>query len=166
MIVAALNEQDEGSRMKVITDDKCTSYQQPGHPERPARITMTVEKLRTQTEIPIQWVNPEPAPNVALLRAHTQEHLERLSEPMDFDADTPYFPNIAERARASAGAALAALNAARAGEPAFSLMRPPGHHATRTEAMGFCYLSHMAIATLEALATGAERGAVFQFFRA
>jgi len=163
MIVAALNEQDEGSRMKVFTHEKSASYHRPGHPERPARITMTVEKLRTQTEIPVQCVRPEPSPNVALLRAHTQEHLARLSEPMDFDADTPYFPNIAERARASAGAALAALKAARGGEATFSLMRPPGHHATRTEAMGFCYLSNMAIATLEALATGAKRAAVYDF---
>ncbi len=66
-------------------------------------------------------------------------------------------------ARASVGAALAALKAARAGETAFSLMRPPGHHATRNRAMGFCYLNNVAIAALEALATGAKRVAVFDF---
>jgi acetoin utilization deacetylase AcuC-like enzyme len=99
----------------------------------------------------------------ALLRAHTGEHLTRLNEPVDFDGDTPYFPNIAERARASVGAALAALKAARAGESVFSLMRPPGHHATRRRAMGFCYLNSIAIAALEALATGTKRVAVFDF---
>jgi len=45
----------------------------------------------------------------------------------------------------------------------FSLMRPPGHHATRTRAMGFCYLNNIAIACLEALATGCKRIAVFDF---
>jgi len=42
-------------------------------------------------------------------------------------------------------------------------MRPPGHHATRDRAMGFCYLSSIAIATLEARATGAKRVAVYDF---
>src|SRR5205823_10438729 len=61
------------------------------------------------------------------------------------------------------GAALEALKAARAGESVFSLMRPPGHHATRERAMGFCYLSNIAIAVLEALATGAKRVTVYDF---
>jgi acetoin utilization deacetylase AcuC-like enzyme len=42
-------------------------------------------------------------------------------------------------------------------------MRPPGHHATREKSMGFCYLNNIAIAVLEALATGAKRVAVFDF---
>jgi acetoin utilization deacetylase AcuC-like enzyme len=42
-------------------------------------------------------------------------------------------------------------------------MRPPGHHATRDRAMGFCYLNNIAIAALEAAATGAKRVAVFDF---
>jgi len=149
--------------MKIITDENCTTYEQPGHPERPARISMTTEKLWNQTDLPITWSKPVPVPEESLLRAHTREHLARLNEAQDFDADTPYFPKIGDRARASAGAALAALKAARAGETVFSLMRPPGHHATRMQAMGFCYLSNMAIATLEALATGAKRAAVYDF---
>jgi acetoin utilization deacetylase AcuC-like enzyme len=89
--------------------------------------------------------------------------LHRLSEPEDFDGDTPFFPTIAELARLSAGAALDAMKAARAGETVFGLMRPPGHHATRTRAMGFCYLSNIAIAALEALATDIKRVAVYDF---
>jgi len=98
-----------------------------------------------------------------ILRAHAPEHLARLNEARDFDADTPYFPKIADYARASVGAGLAALKAARAGETVFSLMRPPGHHATRNQAMGFCYLSNIAIAVLEALATGVKSVAVYDF---
>jgi acetoin utilization deacetylase AcuC-like enzyme len=75
-----------------------------------------------------------------------------LNEPEDFDADTPFYENIAGFARASAAAALTALTAARNGESVFGLMRPPGHHATHDRAMGFCYLNNIAIAALEAAA--------------
>ena len=81
----------------------------------------------------------------------------------DFAADTPAYPDIAAHARRSVGGALAALQSAHAGEPAFSLMRPPGHQAPRRTPMGFCYLNSIAIAALEALATGVRRVAVFDF---
>ena len=149
--------------MRIITDERCTGYSHPGHPERPERILKTREKLRSQTELPIAWSTPRPAEDAVILRAHTAEHLDRLSQPENFDDDTPCFPNLTDYARASVGAALDALKAARAGETVFSLMRPPGHHATRNRAMGFCYLNNIAIAALEALATGAERVAVFDF---
>ena len=149
--------------MTIITDERCTGFSQPGHPERPERISRTLQMLRTQTEVRLDWETPAPVEEAALLRAHTPEHLARLNEPRDFDADTPFFSEIAQYARASVGAALAALNAARAGGRAFSLMRPPGHHATRTRAMGFCYLNNIAIAALEALATGTRRLAVYDF---
>ncbi len=122
--------------MTIITDDHCTSYSSPGHPERPERIAKTVEKLRGQTELPIRWGQPARVEDSVLLRAHTAEHLVRLEVPADFDGDTPFLPNIADYARASVGAALEALKSARAGQTAFSLMRPPGHHAIRNRAMG------------------------------
>jgi acetoin utilization deacetylase AcuC-like enzyme len=149
--------------MKIVTDEHCTGYSYPGHPERPERIASTVERLRKQTDLPIVWAKPLSVEDAVILRAHSPEHLARLKETRDFDADTPYFPKIADYARASVGAALAALKAARAGEAVFSLMRPPGHHATRTKAMGFCYLSNIAIAALEALATGVKSVAVYDF---
>jgi acetoin utilization deacetylase AcuC-like enzyme len=120
-------------------------------------------KLRSQTELPVTWAGPLPADEKAILRAHTPELVARLNVAEDFDADTPAHPGIAEHARRAVGAALAALNSARAGEPVFSLMRPPGHHATRQAAMGFCYLNSIAIASLEALATGTKRVAVYDF---
>ncbi len=149
--------------MKIITDERCTGYRQPGHPERPERIASTLNRLRAQKELPITWGLPGTVTEPALLRAHAPEHLARLSEARDFDVDTPFFQDIGKYAKASVGAALEALRAARAGERVFSLMRPPGHHATRTRAMGFCYLNNIAIACLEALATGCKRIAVFDF---
>ena len=89
--------------------------------------------------------------------------LARLQIPQDFDADTPFYENISQFTRTSAAAALDAMRAACNGENVFSLMRPPGHHATREKSMGFCYFNNIAINVLEALATGTKRIAVFDF---
>lgn len=149
--------------MTIITDPLCTTYETPGHPERPERISATVARLKRQTELPLRWTSPAAAPEHAIHRAHVTRHIHRLELARDFDADTAYHDGIGERARASVGAALRALDCALAGEKNFSLMRPPGHHATSTQAMGFCYLNSIAIATLEAHARTGQRVAVFDF---
>lgn len=151
--------------MKIITDERCTGYHSAGHPERPQRVARTIEKLRTQTDLTIEWASPLPdVSEESILRAHTKEHFARVkAAAQDFDGDTPAHADIIEHARRSIGGALQALALARKGEMAFSLMRPPGHHAVRDRAMGFCYLNSIAIAALEALATGTKRVAVFDF---
>lgn len=149
--------------MTIITDEQCAGYSRAGHPERPQRILTTLDLLKSQTDLSIAWTAPGPVTDQQILRAHKPELLARLAVPVDFDADTPAYPGIVAYARASAGAALEALKLARDGKTVFSLMRPPGHHATRDTAMGFCFLNNIAIAVLEALATGAKRVAVFDF---
>jgi len=68
-------------------------------------------------------------------------------------------------ARLAAGSlvALSAEVAASRLDAGLAIVRPPGHHALRAKSMGFCYLNNVAIATLEAQATGAKRVAVFDF---
>jgi acetoin utilization deacetylase AcuC-like enzyme len=151
------------SFVKIITDERCAGYSSYGHPENPRRITATIACLRQQVELPLVWERPGAVSDEQIMRAHSREHLTRLTIPEDFDGDTPFHENIIDYARASAGAALVAMQAARDGERVFSLMRPPGHHALRDQAMGFCYLGNVAIAALEAAATGAKRVAVFDF---
>jgi acetoin utilization deacetylase AcuC-like enzyme len=147
----------------IFCDPRCAEYSQPGHPERPARIERTIPLLRNRHP-DWEWRNPEPASEDALLRAHSSEHVEQVraaSHP--FDADTPAYPGIYEYATRATGAALAVAREAFQGSAAFSLMRPPGHHATRERAMGFCYFSHVAIAAQDALENGAERVAIWDF---
>lgn len=149
--------------MIVITDPRCASYAQPGHPERPARVSRTVARLESQRRVKVDWDRPGEVVEEQLRRVHSAEHLERLRVAADFDADTPAHPDIRTHAERSVGAALRALELALAGRPVFSLIRPPGHHAMAERAMGFCYLSTAAIVVKEALARGLERVAVLDF---
>lgn len=149
--------------MTIITDPRCTEYRSAGHPEKPTRILRTAELLKRQQVLELAWSEPSPVDDTVLLRAHPQEHLARLKLQEDFDGDTAWHPDIDQHARRGVGGALKAVELARKGDIPFSLLRPPGHHATRERAMGFCYLSSMAIATLDALATGSKSVAVLDF---
>ncbi|MEO6875573.1 MAG: histone deacetylase [Opitutaceae bacterium] len=149
--------------MVILHDPRCADYGSSARPEQPARIIRSAAHLRTAHP---DWTWRVPSTVVTdetLLLAHTPAHLKRLKQPRDFDADTPYLPDISDHARRSVGAALAAADLALAGQRAFALMRPPGHHATADQAMGFCYLNQIAIAALSARARGTARVAIWDF---
>jgi acetoin utilization deacetylase AcuC-like enzyme len=149
--------------MHIFFDPRCVEYSTVSHPERPARITQTVPLLK-ERHGSWQWREPRLATTDELLKAHSGEHIERVANPTGaFDLDTPVYPGIDFHARKSAGAAIASARAALRREKAFSLMRPPGHHATRDRAMGFCYFSNLAVAALDALENGANRVAIWDF---
>src|SRR5437867_6941474 len=143
--------------MIIFHDPRCLEYSSPGHPERPERIARTVPLLKQRHP---DWERREPVAPIddQLSRAHSRQHIERITHAQDdFDRDTPFYPNIAMHARRSAGAAVEAARVALQGGRALSLMRPPGHHATRDRAMGFCYFNNAAIAALDALESDAKR---------
>jgi len=149
--------------MLILHDPRCVEYSAPGHPERPARITRTVPLLK-ERHPNWQWREPNSATSAQLLRAHSADHIEQVKNAKgDFDVDTPAYPKICEHALKSAGAGTDVARAAIAGEKSFSLSRPPGHHATRTQAMGFCYFSNIAVAALDALENGAKKVAIWDF---
>jgi acetoin utilization deacetylase AcuC-like enzyme len=150
--------------MTIITDERCTQYSSPGHPERPARVSGTLQKLRAQKDLALQWAAPLEVSDEMLARAHTREHISKVRSAQEsFDGDTPAHPGIDGHARRSVGSAVHAMQLALKGEQAFSLIRPPGHHATPNHAMGFCYFNSIAIAALEAMRSGTKRVAVFDF---
>jgi acetoin utilization deacetylase AcuC-like enzyme len=144
-------------------DPQCAQYSAPGHPERPERIIASGAHLRA-THPDWEWRLPNEASDAALRRAHSAGHVASVRNAViDFDADTPAHKNISDHAARSAGAACAVARVSLGGGRAFSLMRPPGHHATRDQAMGFCYFNNIAVAGLDALENGAERIAIWDF---
>ncbi len=156
--------------MLIHYDAVCAEYAAPGHPDAPFRVLKTAKLLQANHP---GWFPPAgaaarvtPADDATLLRAHTPAHLARLRgmEEGMFDPDTAALPGMDAHARRGAGAAVAVAGWALEGTRAFSLLRPPGHHATADQIMGFCYLNPVAVAALHAREVrGVGRVAVWDF---
>lgn len=158
--------------MLVITHPACLGHDPgPEHPESPARLQVVIDALRTAFGDSLRWQQAQPAKYGELARVHDvamiQAVMAEQSEPLRaLDQDTYTSPGSAEAALYAAGAAVDAVDAVMEGNAArvFCAIRPPGHHATATAAMGFCLFNNAAIAAAYACERhGLERVAVVDF---
>ncbi len=134
--------------MKIYYSPACLGYSSPGHPESPTRAQATYEHLELNG---YSFTEPQPCTENDILLAHTPELLDSVKRGNFMDLDTPSYSGIYDIARLSAGAAIeAALYCLKGDEKAFSLMRPPGHHATKSNLGGFCYFNNIVIASMRA----------------
>ena len=139
-----------------------------GHPERPRRLEAILTRLERSSIAGLEWREPTPAPMEAVLANHSSdlvELIQRLSAGTGLRAltpDTMVCPATWDAALLASGGALAAVDAVLAGDArnAMCLHRPPGHHAERDSAMGFCFLNHVAIAARHLRDRGVERVAI------
>ena len=137
----------------------------PGHPERPERAEVFDQVASAWRAKGGQVVEPRPATRAELLRVHDAAHVDAIEatsgRAVMLDADTFTSPESYEIALLAAGAAVqAAEHALDTKETAFALVRPPGHHAERETAMGFCLFNNIAVAAAAAVARGLTRVAV------
>lgn len=115
----------------------------------------------------LERLQPREATDEEIARVHTREHIERIEALSQAGGgiaglSTPVGVHSARAARLAAGAGLTAVEAALTGGPtrAYCLVRPPGHHAERDNAQGYCIFNNVAIAACEATRRGVERVAI------
>lgn len=156
------------SGLLVSTHDVCWLHDPgPRHPERSQRLTAVKAGIeRAGLAEALTWVEAPKAATAALLAVHPQtmlDRLERLSSEGGgaIDPDTWTSADSADAAWRAAGAGLDLIDRLDRGEGAtgWSMVRPPGHHATRAEQMGFCLFNNVAIAA-RLLADRGERVAI------
>jgi len=141
------------------------------HPEQPARLSAIRSGLvSTLRSAGAEFVTPRLATQAELERVHTREYIDALSLALDrgdgyLDQDTFFSDGSHTAAWLAAGGAAQLAEALWASDSAAFVLaaRPPGHHATSSQAMGFCMINNVAVAAAAALASGAERVAILDW---
>jgi acetoin utilization deacetylase AcuC-like enzyme len=157
-----------------ITHPSCRLHQMgDAHPESPARLSVIEDRLlETGFEFALRRYDAPAATREQLTRVHAPSHVERIftlaprRELVWIDPDTAMNPHTLEAALHAAGAVVQAVDLVLDGEAgsAFCGVRPPGHHAERAAAMGFCIFNNIAVGVAHALEYhGVRRAAILDF---
>ncbi|MBU2113173.1 MAG: histone deacetylase family protein, partial [Gammaproteobacteria bacterium] len=143
------------------------------HPEQPARLSAINDQLiRSGMEFIVQQRDATPASKDDIYRAHSNLYVDEIyaKAPLDghiwLDPDTQMMQHSLDAALHAAGAGINAVDLVlqQPNQQAFCSVRPPGHHATRDQAMGFCIFNNIAIAALHAIEQHSlERVAIVDF---
>lgn len=163
---------DAKSAVAWITHPDCLRHEMgPYHPESPERLRAIEDRMLANGLHPMfdRLEAPAASPDL-LLRVHQKELVDMIlgAKPqgyLEIDPDTSLNAYSAGAASHAAGAAVMAVERVLAGQAslAFCAIRPPGHHAERSRAMGFCLFNNVAVAAAHALDSGLSRVAIVDF---
>jgi acetoin utilization deacetylase AcuC-like enzyme len=154
----------------LIHSDRFADHQTPpGHPESAERADVLDVVAQRWRRRGTDAASPRPATDAELARVHDDAYLRMVASTVGcavkLDADTYTSPESYEIAVLAAGAAVDATERVMSGShrAALALVRPPGHHAERDRAMGFCLYNNVAVAAAHARAGGAARVAIVDY---
>ncbi|PID42458.1 MAG: deacetylase [Proteobacteria bacterium] len=161
-------------RTAFISHDDCELHDMDyGHPESPARLSAIKNQLQDSRLIQeLDFIRADEVKKDHVTRVHPNSYFEQLDmlSPtrgrIMIDSDTMMMKDTMRAAKLAAGAAVQAVDLVMSGqyETAFCATRPPGHHAERNTAMGFCFYNNVAVAARHALSFhGLERVAIIDF---
>ena len=157
------------SNVLLISSSRFGDHETPtGHPEQSARATVMSHVAERWRSSGGRVVEPTPVDTAVLARVHEAAYLEEISSVngqwVQLDGDTYSSPETEVVARLAAGAAVAGVGyALDQHNPAMAFVRPPGHHAERDRAMGFCVYNNVAVAAAHALSRGLDRVVVIDY---
>ena len=154
----------------LISSDRFSEHQMPpGHPERS-------ERAEVMAVVASRWrarggdvAAPHAATTEQLARVHTAEYIAFIAETagraVALDSDTYTSPESHEIALLAAGAGIDAVELAMGSKSraVLAMVRPPGHHAEPSRAMGFCLFNNIAVAAAHARTNGAARVAIVDY---
>lgn len=144
-----------GNRVAILRDEIFRKHvNSPGHPESPARLeAIDRAVLLHEDKALFDSVGARRATEKEIGRVHSQALIDRVAESenhehTDFDYETAGNRFSFAAAATAAGAAIGAVDEVMAdpSRPAYAVVRPPGHHAERSQVMGFCLFNNVAIA--------------------